>query len=173
MTMHEFSFFVMASALMLFATVAQAQTSLCGNWKQEGSKTEKQDWGQSKTMATESLVLGQDNSFTHSGTLVMTITDNNGAKGNYQLEYSGVGTWKQDGAKLMLTYDPKRSWATEKQNTMDGFFKLLTSALTKEAQKAYKRKKPAAYTVVSVSSSELKIKEVGNDTAETNTFTKQ
>ncbi len=149
-----------------------AQSTITGTWKSNESKTDKQDWGTSKANTYAEYTLNKDNSFSQKGNLVFSLVGNDGKSYDYEVSFAGVGTWKRDGDKLTLTYDPKKSVITEKKNTFEGVFKMFASGMTKEMKKAMKSKKPSVQQIVSLTNSELKIKDLSDKRAEVKTLTR-
>lgn len=159
--------------LMLFTLMVSAQTSLVGTWKNVEAKTEKQDWGKIESSSNTVYAFMQNNSFTHTGKMVVKLVGNDGKTADYVISLNGVGTWKQNGEKIELTYDPKNSKVNEEKNTLTGYLKLFGKAITKTAKKAISSKKPVSQKVVSVSTKTLVLKDLNDKNAVNKTFTKQ
>ena len=164
---------VSTALLMLFSVMVSAQTPLVGNWKNVEAKTEKQDWGKVESSSNTVYDFNQNNSFTHTGKMVVKLVGNDGKTADYVISFNGVGTWKQDGDKLVLTYDAKKSKLNEEKNTLSGYLKLFGKAITKTAKKMISSKKPVSQKVVSVSTKTLVLKDLNDKKAVNKTFTKQ
>ena len=162
---------IIIALLSLALSVSLYAQEITGKWIQSNQGSENG----MEMMTSETLSIVNNGSFEDAVVLEMKYTDekNGQAPVKLKIQISCRGTWSLSDKILSQTFDAK-SIKTEVLEQPDEFPKFFMNVLSKGVVSEFKKhsKKPIRYNVVSLTSDQLQILEVGSKDSETETYTR-
>ena len=162
---------IIIALLSLALSVSLYAQEITGKWIQSNQGSENG----MEMMTSETLSIVNNGTFEDAVVLEMKYTDekNGQAPVKLKIQISCRGTWSLTDKILSQTFDAK-SIKTEVLEQPDEFPKFFMNVLSKSVVSEFKKhsKKPIRYNVVSLTSDQLQILEVGSKDSETETYTR-
>ena len=162
---------IIIALLSLALSVSLYAQEITGKWIQSNQGSENG----MEMMTSETLSIVNNGTFEDAVVLEMKYSDEKSGQAPLKLKIriSCSGTWTLSDKILSQTYDAK-SVKTEVLEQPDEFPKFFMNVLSKSIVSEFKKhsKKPIRYNVVSLTSDQLQILEVGSKDSETETYTR-